>query len=94
MSMLFTRYVIGFLIGVLLGVFFPALASWWSLFFLLGIFVINEFFGRLGFGKHWRGYRFSSYMLFAFVVVFVFIGIFFGSGKLGELLIIIGTFIS
>lgn len=94
MKMLFPRYAIGLLVGVILGLVFPSCASWWLLAGLLGVLVVNELRGQWGFGSHWNCYRLSSYALYTGPVVCALIGILLGSGKIGVLLINIGTLIS
>lgn len=48
----------------------------------------------MGFGGHWSGYRFSSCILYTGPVVFALIGILLGGGKIGTLLIALGTLVS
>lgn len=90
----FFRYATGLLAGIVFGLVYPASASMWSLLVLLGIIAINEFIGRWGFGSHWNGYRFTSYALYTGFAVCIWVGIQFGSGNIGTLLITVGERIS
>lgn len=94
MQMFFSRYLIGLLVGILLGLLYPALASAWSLLILLGIFVGNELIGRWGFVSHWGEYRCISYALYTGTAVCAWMGIQFGSGNIGVLLVYLGQRIS
>lgn len=94
MSELVHRYVIGFLLGLSLGLAYPALASWWLLAYLFAIFAITELIGKTGFGDHWDGYRFSSYLLYSFPCAVASLGILFGSGTIGTFLVATGKLIS
>jgi hypothetical protein len=94
MGDIFLRYILGLMLGIILGLIFPAFASWWLLLIFLGVFIVSEVVGEWGFGGHWSCYRFSSYILYAGPATFVLFGILLGSGKIGALLIEIGTLIS
>lgn len=94
MNMFFPRYIAGLLFGIILGLLYPAFASMWSLLAFLGILTANEIFGRWGFGDHWNGYRFCSYALYTGPAACIWIGIQFGSGNVGALLIAVGKRIS
>lgn len=94
MSELVPRYIIGFLLGLVLGLIWPILASWWIISYLVAVFVISELVGRWGFGSHWNGYRFAQYLLYAFPWGIVALGILFGSGTIGSALVAVGKVIS
>lgn len=95
MSELFLRYILGLACGVIFGLVFPQYVSWWAVLLLfVGVFVISELWGRWGFGGHWHDYRFSAYALYTGPITCALIGTFLGSGKVGTLLIAIGTLIS
>ncbi len=96
MRELIGRYTIGLLAGIVCGFLFPKLIpSWVFLPILVATVVITEVVGYWGFGNgHWNEYRMSSYALYSAVVVCAVLGILFGSGKIGSLLVSIGTLIS
>lgn len=92
--MSYARFIIAFLFGVCLGLVFPFLASWWLLPVIIIVLVTNELIGQWGFGSHWAGYRFSSYLLYTGTALCVIAGILLGSGDFGTLLIALGKLIS
>jgi len=94
MSTFFPRYIAGLLVGIILGLLSPIFASIWSFLALLGILAANELVGRWGFGNHWNEYRFFSYALYTGFAACIWIGIQFGSGNVGALLIAVGKRIS
>ncbi|QQS60825.1 MAG: hypothetical protein IPN70_02950 [Candidatus Moraniibacteriota bacterium] len=94
MRTFFSRYTIGLLVGTILGLAYPASASVWSFFILLGVLVVNELMGRWGFGQHWNGYRLSSYALHFGFLACIWLGIQFGSGNIGTFLVFVGEKIS
>lgn len=88
-------YLFGFSLGVTLGLLISEFVSW-SLFFA-GIFVIvlvTEVIGSWGFGSHWRKYRRDVYILYSTPFVLILVGALLGSGKIGALLVSIGTLLS
>jgi len=92
---LWARYSIGLLSGVVFGLIFPTLIPQSLLFAcVLGVLVGNEIVGRWGFGSHWDGYRLVSYALYTGVAVCAWIGVLLGSGKIGSLLVSLGSLIS
>jgi hypothetical protein len=94
MQNLLIRYAFGFLIGIILGKFYPLLASLWGLLVLLGVIVANESIGKWGLGSHWNQYRLFSYALYTGAAGCVWIGIQLGSGNVGIFLIILGKMLS
>lgn len=90
----YARFSFCFLIGVILGLIFPFLATWWILAGILVVLVVNEIVGQWGFGTHWIDYRFPSYLLYTGAFVCLGVGIFLGSGHVGRLLIALGKLIS
>lgn len=85
-------YLFGFFLGVTLGLLIPEFVSW-SLFFL-GLFVIvlvTEAIGYWGFGSHWREYRRDLYIIYSGPFVLILVGALLGSGKIGVLLVSLGT---
>jgi hypothetical protein len=85
-------YSTGLLLGVILGLLFPAIPSW-PLFFL-GLFVIvlvTEGVGSWGFGSHWTEYRSTVYLVYSPPFVLLLVGALLGSGKIGALLVSVGT---
>jgi hypothetical protein len=94
MNTLIPRYLIGLLVGVVVGLLFPGIPQWILLLCLLTTFVISELLGWWGFGNHWSSYRLSSYALYAAVVVCIWVGTLLGSGMFGRLLVMVGELIS
>ena len=98
MSDLLPRYVIGFLFGAVLAfllsdILTTAMVSW-AVFIVPLSFIVNEFIGRWGFGNQWYGYRFSSFALYAGVSISVYLGLLFASGVFGEMMILLGSFLT
>ena len=91
----YALYLIGLLVGVLLGLAFPFLASWWLALGVLAIIVGTELIGWWGFGsEHWAEYRRSFYALYPAIALFVAVGILLGSGAIGTALVTLGKLIS
>ena len=90
-----SRYFIGLLLGIAFSLIFPNLVVLWMIFCLFLIsFIITEIIGGYGFGSHWYTYRFSAYIIYTGVAWCVLLGVLLGGGKIGKLLIKIGTLIS
>jgi hypothetical protein len=95
MGMLYFMYTLGLACGAILGFFFPAWTTWWVLIlFFLGIFAVTELIVQLGFGNRLHDYRLTLYAIYAGPAMCALIGILLGSGKIGTLLITLGTLIS
>lgn len=95
MNEVFTRYIIGLLVGVILGILFPIIASTWvAILNFVAIFIVTEIIGKWGFGHAWNRYRVGCYILRTGVAMSAWFGVLLGSGKVGLFLIMIGKLIS
>lgn len=89
---LFARCILGLMCGVILGLIFPAYVSW-PLFFgiVLAVIILTGLIGRWAFGHNWDDYLIIE---FGGPVVVACVGALLGAGKIGTLLITIGTLLS
>ncbi len=88
-------YLFGFFFGVTVGLLCPTLVSW--MLFFLGLFVIilvTEIIGYLRLEAEWAEYRFPLYVMYSTPFVLILVGVLFGGGKIGALLVSIGTLLS
>jgi hypothetical protein len=96
MKTILPLYLVGFMIGVVLGVLFSIPISAWIIVLsgALLIVIVTEAVGSWGFGGRWREYRVGVYVIWPAVVAFTLLGFLFGTGSMGRLLIAVGTLIS
>lgn len=89
-------YLVGFIVGLMLGIFSPILVPAWMivLFGGLGIVIVSEAVGHWGFGHRWHDHRLGWYILWPAVAVCTLLGFLFGTGAVGRFLVAVGTFLS